>query len=75
MLKIEDIYLERLNSADSKNVVSRICLMVEPSSQMICHIQILRSRIVVWRGDIKCLDKGRDLQGAIMMDEMIHTTT
>ena len=23
-------------------------------------------------GDIKCLDKGRDLHGTIMMDEMIH---
>ena len=51
--------------------------MVEPSSQMICHIQILRSRIgrSVGRkgeGDIKCLDKGRDLHGTIMMDEMIH---
>ena len=24
------------------------------------------------RWDIKCLDKGRDLHGAIMMDGMIH---
>ena len=55
MLKIEDIYLESLNSVDSKNVVSRICLMVEPSSQMICHIQIWRSWIGrrVGRGEVE----------------------
>ena len=54
--------------------------MVAPTSQMICQIQISRSRtgrgeMGEGGGDIKCLDKGRDLQGAIMMDEMIHTTT
>ena len=48
---------------------------------MICQIQISRSNIGRGemgegrrgrRRDIKCLDKGRDLHGAIMMDEMIQ---
>ena len=48
---------------------------------MICQIQISRSNIGRGemgegrrgrRRDIKCLDKGRDLHGAIMMDGMIH---
>ena len=77
-------YLSRnLHSAqlpDSKHFVVGIFLMVAPTSQMICQIQISRSRtgrgeMGEGGGDIKCLDKGRDLQGAIMMDEMIHTTT
>ena len=54
--------------------------MVEPSSQMICHIQIFRSRIgrrVVegrWRREIKRLDKGRDLRGTVLMDERFLLT-